>query len=129
MPTAVSIGQSYLVRSHFPIVSPVCCCSFVFVFWFDGWWSFLFFQGMEQRWGVKPNLYHYTSLVTCLLKAGQWSEAIAMTDRMEVCSMFALLQGTTGCIHAKEDARPLSPWLRFCTFGLSQHNLKRQPRV
>ncbi len=44
----------------------------------------LVFQGMEQRWGVKPNLYHYTSLVTCLLKAGQWSEAIAMTDRMEV---------------------------------------------
>lgn len=41
-------------------------------------------QGMEQRWGVAPNVYHYTSLVTCLLKAGQWSEAIAMTDKMEV---------------------------------------------
>ncbi|CAM9355466.1 unnamed protein product [Ectocarpus fasciculatus] len=41
------------------------------------------FEGMEQRWGVAPNVFHYTSLVTCLLKAGQWSEAIAMTDRME----------------------------------------------
>lgn len=41
-------------------------------------------QGMEQQWGVAPNVYHFTSLVTCLLKAGQWSEAIAMTDKMEV---------------------------------------------
>ncbi|CAN0480727.1 unnamed protein product, partial [Ectocarpus sp. 12 AP-2014] len=41
------------------------------------------FEGMEQRWGVAPNVYHYTSLVTCLLKAGRWSEAIAMTDKME----------------------------------------------
>ena len=39
---------------------------------------------MEQRWGVTPNVHHYTSLVTCLLKAGQWGEAIAMTDKMEV---------------------------------------------
>ncbi|CAM9957871.1 unnamed protein product [Scytosiphon promiscuus] len=41
------------------------------------------FEGMEQRWGIKPNVYHYTSLVTCLLKAGQWREAVAMADRME----------------------------------------------
>lgn len=39
---------------------------------------------MEQQWGVAPNVYHYTSFVTCLLKAGQWSEAIAITDKMEV---------------------------------------------
>eukprot|EP00752_Nemacystus_decipiens_P018709 g16773.t1 len=41
------------------------------------------FEGMEHRWGVTRNVYHYTSLVTCLLKAGRWSEAIATTDRME----------------------------------------------
>lgn len=39
---------------------------------------------MEKRWAIPANVYHYTSMVTCLLKAGQWSEAIAMTDRMEV---------------------------------------------
>lgn len=50
--------------------------------WFVG--LRLCLQGMEQQWGVAPNVYHYTSLVTCLLKAGQWSEAIAITDRMEV---------------------------------------------
>ncbi|CAM9488583.1 unnamed protein product [Ectocarpus sp. 4 AP-2014] len=43
----------------------------------------IIFEGMEKRWGVAPNVYHYTSLVTCLLKAGRWSEAIAMTDKME----------------------------------------------
>ncbi|CAM9582526.1 unnamed protein product, partial [Laminaria digitata] len=41
------------------------------------------FEGMEQQWEVAPNVYHYTSLVTCLLKAGQWSEAIKITDKME----------------------------------------------
>ncbi|CAM9719659.1 unnamed protein product [Pylaiella littoralis] len=43
----------------------------------------LMVEGMEEKWSISPNVHHYTSLVTCLLKAGQWGEAIAMTDRME----------------------------------------------
>lgn len=48
---------------------------------------------MEQRWGVTPNVHHYTSLVTCLFKAGQWSEGIAMTDKMEVVTRAATVLG------------------------------------